>query len=53
MYEVHHRVWVKVATTMMHFLGAVARWLQSIEPKLVHMTWSEFGLMQMENFGND
>jgi hypothetical protein len=51
MYEVHPRVWIKVAT--MHFSGAASRWLQSVEHKLPHISWSEFGFFLRERFGKD
>jgi hypothetical protein len=51
MYEVHPRVWIKVAT--MHFSGAASRWLQSVEHKLPHISWSEFGFLLRERFGKD
>lgn len=51
MYDVHPSVWIKVST--MHFTGAAARWLQSVEHKLPQLSWSEFGTMIKERFGKD
>lgn len=51
MYSVDPRMWIKVAS--MQFVGPAARWLQSIEYKLVQMSWGEFGRLIQERFGKD
>ncbi|XP_020401789.1 uncharacterized protein [Zea mays] len=51
MYSVDPRAWIRIAT--MHFSGAAARWLQSIEYHLNHVTWLEFGQMVADRFGKD
>lgn len=37
----------------MHFSGAVACWLQSVEPQLTSLSWDEFSHMLKERFGKD
>jgi hypothetical protein len=51
MYSVDPRVWIKVAS--MQFVGSAARWLQSIESRVVHISWGEFGNLVLERFGRD
>jgi hypothetical protein len=51
MYSVDPRMWIKVAS--MQFVGPAAIWLQSIEYKLVQMSWGEFGRLIQERFGKD
>jgi hypothetical protein len=51
MYAVDPRVWIRVAT--MQFTGPAARWLQSVEPQLPYISWSDFGGMIQERFGRD
>jgi hypothetical protein len=51
MYVVDPRVWIRVAT--MQFTGPAARWLQSVEPQLPYISWSDFGGMIRERFGRD
>jgi hypothetical protein len=51
MYSVDPRVWIRIAT--MHFSGPAARWLQSVEPQLPHISWVDFGGLIRERFGRD
>jgi hypothetical protein len=51
MYSVDPRMWIKVAS--MQFVGPATIWLQSIEYKLVQMSWGEFGRLIQERFGKD
>jgi hypothetical protein len=51
MYSVDPRVWIKIST--MHFTGAAARWLQSVECQLSRISWVEFGHMVVDRFGKD
>ena len=37
----------------MHFNGAAARWLQSVESEISSCSWSAFSTMIMEHFGRD
>jgi hypothetical protein len=49
MYATEEIVWVQVAT--MHFHGVVARWLQSIEPRLPSLSWCQFYQFVHNQFG--
>lgn len=51
MYSVEPEMWIKVAT--IHFTGPAARWLQSVERKLVQATWSDLCKMIKSRFGRD
>jgi hypothetical protein len=51
MYSVDPIVWIKVST--MHFTGAAARWLQSVEGQLSHLSWMDFCHMIRDRFGKD
>jgi hypothetical protein len=51
MYSVDPSVWIRVST--MHFTGPAARWLQSVEYQLSHVSWTDFGTMIRERFGKD
>jgi hypothetical protein len=51
MYATETFVWVKVST--MHFVGAAARWLQSIEPRLPSMSWRQFCQAIHDRFGRE
>jgi hypothetical protein len=51
MYGVDPLVWVKVSS--MHFEGTAARWLQSIDHKVRHASWSELCSWIHERFGKD
>jgi hypothetical protein len=37
----------------MHFSGTTSQWLQSVEHKLPHISWSEFGFLLQEHFRKD
>jgi hypothetical protein len=50
-YSVDPIVWIKVST--MHFMGAAARWLQSVEGQLSHLSWMDFCHMIQDRFGKD
>lgn len=51
MYEVDYVVWVRVAT--MQFSGAAARWLQSVEYQLDHMSWEHFCALITKRFAKN
>jgi hypothetical protein len=51
MYAVEARMWVRVST--MHFVGAVARWLSSVEESSQLASWSVFCQALLERFGRD
>ncbi|WVZ96162.1 hypothetical protein U9M48_041833 [Paspalum notatum var. saurae] len=51
LYQVEPQLWVRVAT--MHFTGAAARWLMSVESRLRMASWSQFGQLLLERFGHD
>jgi hypothetical protein len=51
MYSVDPIVWIKVST--MHFTSAAARWLQSVEGQLSHLSWMDFCHMIRDCFGKD
>lgn len=51
MYTVDPSIWIKVAT--MHFSGRAARCVQSLECKLVNLTWHEFCVLLKDRFGQD
>jgi hypothetical protein len=51
MYSVDPRMWIKVAS--MQFIGPAARWLQSVESRIIHISWGEFGRLVLERFGKD
>jgi hypothetical protein len=51
MYSVESSVWVKVAT--MHFEGAAAHWLQSVDHKIRSASWSEVCSWIHDQFGRD
>jgi len=36
-----------------HFTDSAARWLQSVEPQLVNITWESFTSMILEHFNRD
>jgi hypothetical protein len=44
-------MWIKVAS--MQFIGPAARWLQSVESRIIHISWGEFGRLVLERFGKD
>lgn len=37
----------------MQFSGPAARWLQSVKPRLVHMSWGDFKVLLLDRFGKD
>jgi hypothetical protein len=51
MYSVDSTIWVKVAK--MYLQGPAARWFQSIERKLIHLSWSGFCALLDDRFGRD
>ncbi|XP_062230691.1 uncharacterized protein LOC133928395 [Phragmites australis] len=51
LYSVHSDIWVKVS--LMHFSGAAARWLQSVESRIRQLDWHQFCLLVHERFGRD
>lgn len=51
MYSVDPTMWIKVST--MYFTGAAARWLQSVEVQLAHISWLDFCHLVRDRFGKD
>jgi hypothetical protein len=51
MYSVHPSVWIRVSTH--HFTHAAARWFQSVESSLQHMSWADFSALIHERFSRD
>ncbi|WVZ49036.1 hypothetical protein U9M48_000418 [Paspalum notatum var. saurae] len=51
LYQVESQLWVRLAA--MHFTGAAARWLMSIESQVRSASWSQFGQLLLERFGRD
>jgi hypothetical protein len=51
MYGVDPSVWVRVST--MHFEGPAARWLQSVNHRVLTTTWKELCMWIHERFGRD
>lgn len=51
MYSVHQSMWLRVSTH--HFTEAAARWLQSVESQLAHISWDSFAPMILERFNRD
>jgi hypothetical protein len=51
MYGVDPSVWVRVST--MHFEGPAARWLQSVNRRVLTATWKELCMWIHERFGRD
>jgi hypothetical protein len=51
MYSVESSVWVRVAT--IHFEGAAARWLQSVDHRIRSVSWSEVCSWIHDRFGRD
>jgi hypothetical protein len=51
MYTVDPSVWVQVA--YMQFNGPAARWLQSIEFRLSHISWGEFFHLIQDRFAKN
>jgi hypothetical protein len=51
MYTVDPSVWVQVA--YMQFIGPAARWLQSIEFRLSHISWGEFCHLIQDRFAKN
>lgn len=51
MYGVDKSIWIRVAA--MQFDNAAARWLQSIERKLMSLSWEDFCRLIHDRFGRD
>ncbi|WVZ88557.1 hypothetical protein U9M48_035065 [Paspalum notatum var. saurae] len=51
LYNVSDSMWIRVAT--MHFSGAAARWLHSIDSKLPLLSWPQFCKLLLDRFGRD
>jgi hypothetical protein len=51
MYGVEQSLWIHVA--FMHFEAAAARWLQSVECKIMDVSWDRFCSMVHDRFGRD
>jgi hypothetical protein len=51
MYSIHPSGWVRVATH--HFTHAAARWLQSGESEIQHVSWETFSNLIHERFSRD
>ncbi|WVZ88489.1 hypothetical protein U9M48_035006 [Paspalum notatum var. saurae] len=51
LYDVDPNLWIRVA--VMHFSGAAARWLQSVDAQLRACDWIGFSQLLLDRFGKD